>query len=95
MVGESERSLPPGISTSVGESEGSLGGGLTGGGDPGGKMAPDEELPPWEGVRTAAPPSLGSEGVPSGRRENLSIKRPLPVKGQRKPFGRCVTYVRA
>src|ERR1700737_610023 len=96
-VGESEGSLPPrGISTSVGESEGSLGGGLIGGGDPGGKMEPEEELPPWEGVRTAAPPSPGSEGVPSGRpRENCSIKRPLPVTGQRKPFRRCLACVRA
>jgi len=62
MVGESEESLGvwPGRSIKVGESEAG--------------REPEEELSPFEGVRIAAPPSPGSEGLPSGLpRENSSI----------------------
>src|SRR5882724_4229957 len=67
IVGESEDEAPwPGISINVGASEGGA--------------APGEELSPLEGVRTAAPPSPGSEGFPSGRsRENSSINDLKPV----------------
>src|SRR6266478_69277 len=65
-VGESERSLwlEAGISIRVGES-----------GDGSERMTESgDELSPFEGVRIAAPPSPGSEGLPSGRsRENSSI----------------------
>src|SRR3984893_13342993 len=64
IVGESEEGtgvLEPGISIRVGESEGGA--------------VPGEELSPLDGVRSAAPPSPGSEGFPSGRpRENSSIR---------------------
>src|SRR5216683_6273969 len=82
-VGESDGSLPvpPGMSTRVGESEGSLwlGAGISirvGESEDGaGRVTePEDELSPFEGVRIAAPPSPGSEGLPSGRpRENSSI----------------------
>ena len=65
-VGESEETLllEAGISIRVGESEG----------ETGRETEPGEELSPLEGVRTAAPPSPGSEGLPFGRsRENSSI----------------------
>ena len=76
-VGESEE-LPLGMSTIVGESEagtGVLGLGISiRVGESEGGAVPGEELSPLEGVRTAAPPSPGSEGFPSGRpRENSSI----------------------
>ena len=64
IVGESAEGtgvLDPGISIRVGESEGGA--------------VPGEELSPLDGVRSAAPPSPGSEGFPSGRpRENSSIR---------------------
>jgi len=66
MVGESDGSLllEAGISIRVGESEGGTAR----------ETEPGEELSPLEGVRTAAPPSSGSEGLFSGRpRENPSI----------------------
>ena len=64
IVGESAEGtseLGPGISIRVGESEAGT--------------VPGEELSPLDGVRTAAPPSPGSEGFLSGRpRENSSIR---------------------
>ena len=63
IVGVSDEGTPgstPGISISVGESDGG--------------EVPGEELSPLDGVRNAAPPSPVSEGFPSGRpRENSSM----------------------
>src|SRR5258708_39225559 len=81
IVGESEGSLPEprGISTKVGESEASpLSEPGTRVGESEGRIGrptePGDELSPLEGVRTAAPPSPGSDGFPSGRpREKSSI----------------------
>jgi hypothetical protein len=78
-VGESEGSLlaPPGMFTSVGESEESLpeaGWSIKVGESDGVGSEPEEELSPFEGVRIAAPPAPGSEGFRSGRPgENFSI----------------------
>ena len=63
IVGKSEEGtgvVEPGISISVGESDGGA--------------VPGEELSPLDGVRSAAPPSPASEGLPSGRpREDSSM----------------------
>src|SRR4029077_20119698 len=79
MVGESDGSLPKplGMFTMVGESEESgrvwPGRSIRVGESEAGR-APEEELSPLEGVRIAAPPSPGSEGLASGRpREKSSI----------------------
>src|SRR6266567_3597986 len=89
-VGESEASLPApdGLFTRVGESEDSLGFDArisirVGESEDGTsrETEPGEELSPLEGVRSAAPPSPGSEGFRCGRPHEKSspialVRRP-------------------